>query len=263
MEKDKKYVPEWEEMLFEKRNKEYGAYNIRKVYKKTLSVSLWIGITIVLLAVGIPLIASMAAKKRNVNIDKDVTAEMATLKKPEDAPPPPPPPPPPPERIERQVTFTIPQVVDTVKEEVQLTTTDDLLKNTQNTSLDTNAVVVQNTEQKEEVIEKPKEVFVIVEEPPEFPGGEDALRKYVAENTKYPAVARENNIQGKVYVRFVVTYDGSVEQVSIVRKVDPLLEEEAMRVVRALPKFKPGKQRGRPVNVWYTLPIVFQLQGNQ
>jgi periplasmic protein TonB len=258
-----KQVPEWEEMLFEQRNKEYGAYNIRKVYKKTLTISLWIGITIVFLAVGVPLIASLAAKKRTVNINKDVTAEMTKMNKAEDEPPPPPPPPPPMEKIERQVQFTVPQVVDTVKEEVQLSTTDDMLKNTQNTSLDTNAVVVQQTDEKEEVIEKPKEVFVIVEEPPEFPGGEDALRKYVADNTKYPAVARENNIQGKVYVRFVVTYDGSVEQVSIVRKVDPLLEEEAMRVVRALPKFKPGKQRGRPVNVWYTLPIVFQLQGNQ
>jgi len=104
------------------------------------------------------------------------------------------------------------------------------------------------------------EIFFIVETMPEFPGGELGLRKYIATHVKYPNIARENGIEGKVYVRFCVTSKGTVEKVSIARGVDPILDKEALRVVKALPKWKPGEQRGKKVNVWYTVPINFQLQ---
>lgn len=95
---------------------------------------------------------------------------------------------------------------------------------------------------------------------PEFPGGELALRRYIATNVHYPANARENNIKGKVFVRFVVNKKGNIENTSIARGVHPLLDEEAIRVVKNLPKWKPGRQRGKPANVWYTVPINFTLQ---
>ena len=112
----------------------------------------------------------------------------------------------------------------------------------------------------EEEEEEEEEIFYVVEEMPSFPGGQKELRKYLAENVEYPSVARENEIQGKVYVRFCVTKNGNVEQVQVARGVDPVLDKEAKRVVRNMPNWKPGSQRGEKVNVWYTVPINFQLQ---
>ena len=105
-----------------------------------------------------------------------------------------------------------------------------------------------------------EEIFFIVEEMPEFPGGEQALREFIAKNVEYPKVAQEKGIQGKVYVTFVVTKDGSIANATIARGVDPSLDTEALRVVNGLPKWKPGKQRGQFVNVSYTVPINFKLQ---
>jgi len=103
------------------------------------------------------------------------------------------------------------------------------------------------------------EVFYTAEQPAAFPGGEAALMKYIAENIHYPAVAAENNIEGRVIVKFVVRKDGSVGDAVIARSVDPSLDKEALRVVRSLPKFEPGKMNGQPVNVWYLLPVSFKL----
>lgn len=105
-----------------------------------------------------------------------------------------------------------------------------------------------------------EQIFFIVEEMPEFPGGELALRKYIANAVDYPEVAQENGIQGKVYVTFVVSKDGYVADAKIARGVNPSLDAEALRVVNSLPKWIPGKQRGEYVNVSYTVPINFVLQ---
>ena len=102
--------------------------------------------------------------------------------------------------------------------------------------------------------------FVVVEEMPMFPGGDAELLKYIGEHTNYPEVAKENNIQGRVIVRFCVTAKGGVSQVSILKGVDPELDAEAIRVVNTLPAFKPGKQGGKPVPVWYMVPITFTLK---
>lgn len=107
--------------------------------------------------------------------------------------------------------------------------------------------------------EEDKTIFEIVQQKPEFPGGDLALQKWIARNIKYPSIARLNDIQGKVFVRFCVTKSGMVEQVSIARGVDTLLDNEAIRVVKLLPRWEPGKQRDKPVNVWYHVPINFQL----
>ncbi len=109
----------------------------------------------------------------------------------------------------------------------------------------------------EEVVEQ--EIFQIVEEMPSYPGGERALLEYVAKNIKYPQIARETGIQGRVFVGFVVEPDGSVSNVKILRGIGGGCDEEAMRVIKSLPKWKPGKQRGKAVRVSYQIPVVFKL----
>ena len=109
-------------------------------------------------------------------------------------------------------------------------------------------------------LSRDEQVFYIVEEMPDFPGGDLALRKHIAANVEYPEEALKNEISGKVYVEFVVGKDGSVVNAQIVRGVAPSLDKEALRVVNELPKWKPGYQRGTPVNVKYTVPINFALQ---
>lgn len=161
-----------------------------------------------------------------------------------------PPPPPPPKVVE---------VLNIVDDDVKI---DDELKIEDSEADDKTLIdvapVVSAKEEKEE--EGASEVFFIVEDMPEFPGGDLALRAYIANQIKYPVIAQENGIQGKVYVTFVVGKDGSVSNATIARGVDASLDKEALRVVSTLPKWKPGKQRGKPVNVSYTVPINFQLQ---
>lgn len=121
-------------------------------------------------------------------------------------------------------------------------------------------------EYKDEVIveekkPEPEQVFQSVEQMPQFPGGEAELMKYIADHLRYPTMAAENNIQGRVVVQFVVTKTGAIGEVKVVRSRDVDLDKEAVRVVKSLPKFIPGRMNGQPVNVWYTLPINFKLQG--
>jgi protein TonB len=102
--------------------------------------------------------------------------------------------------------------------------------------------------------------YVVVEEMPEFPGGDEALLKYITENTKYPEGSKNQKIEGRVILRFCVTATGGVNQISILKGVAPDLDTEAIRVVQTLPKFKPGRQSGKDVNVWYMVPITFALK---
>ena len=114
----------------------------------------------------------------------------------------------------------------------------------------------------EEIVEPDITTFgrlAYAEQMPRFPGGEKALIQYIANNINYPVYAQENDIQGKVYVRFLVTKTGHVEDAKIARSIDPLLDNEALMVVETMPKWIPGKQAGRDVDVWFTIPIVFQL----
>ena len=104
------------------------------------------------------------------------------------------------------------------------------------------------------------EVFQVVEQMPEFPGGMDKLMEYLSKNIKYPSIAQENNIQGRVIVEFVVNKDGSIVEPKVMRSVDTSLDNEAMRVIKSMPKWNPGKQRGKAVRVRYTVPVLFRLQ---
>ena len=106
----------------------------------------------------------------------------------------------------------------------------------------------------------PEEVFVVVEEMPVFPGGEKALMEFIYNNTVYPKESKDKNIQGRVIARFIVKADGSVGNVQLLHGVDPLLDAEAIRVINMLPKWQPGKQGGKPVNVWYSIPVTFSLK---
>ncbi len=115
----------------------------------------------------------------------------------------------------------------------------------------------------EEVEEEPseQEIFQVVEEMPEYPdGGQAGLLAFLSKNIRYPAIAQENGVQGRVTVQFVVNTDGSIVDATVLRGVDPYLDKEALRVVNSMPKWKPGKQRGKPVRVRYTVPVMFRLQ---
>ncbi len=258
MAKEKKKYPSLDDIVFENRNKEYGAYDIRRRYSRTMSLSILIGIIVVLTAAIVPYIRAKniaQVKQRDAN---EVIAEMANDLQQEEAAPPPPPPPPPPEEQQTVVKYVAPVVVDTIKPEeaTQFMTADDVVE----TVVDAEVVEVIEQVQEEIQEEAPQEVFVVVEEMPSFPGGDVELFKFIYDNIKYPELAKENNIQGKVILRFCVTYKGTVDQVSIVRGVDPSLDNEAIRVIKMLPLWKPGKQGGKPVNVWYSVPINFQLK---
>ena len=115
-------------------------------------------------------------------------------------------------------------------------------------------VVVEEEELEEQ------QIFQIVEEMPEFPGGMGECLKFLMKNAKYPTISQENGVQGKVSVKFVIEKDGSIADPVVVRGVDPYLDKEALRVVKSMPKWKPGKQRGKPVRVSYTVPVIFKLQ---
>lgn len=112
--------------------------------------------------------------------------------------------------------------------------------------------------EEEEEVEEDK-IFIHVKNMPEFPGGTLALRKWIGKHVNYPAVARENGIQGTVYLRFEVKKNGQVGQVQMQKGVDPLLDDEAKKVIQSLPKFKPGEQNGRKVRVWFSIPVTFKL----
>jgi protein TonB len=159
-----------------------------------------------------------------------------------------PPPPPPPAVQEVEVLNVVEDNVETESIEV----------NTEETEQEVviAAPVEAPVEEEEEEV-----VFVVVEKMPEFPGGQQALFKYLSENVKYPVIAQENGIQGRVICQFVVNRDGSIVDVEVVRSGgDPSLDKEAVRVIKSMPKWKPGKQRGKPVRVKYTVPVNFKLQ---
>jgi len=245
----------FEEIVFSRRNKEYGAYYIRKRYKKYLMVAFLLSFFIVASAVVVPLINSYYNKnKQSKQIEKSVTVELEDVN---DAPPPPPPPPPP-AALEAQVKFVAPVVVDTVKEEVTLATFDENIESAVAEAPPTEIVV---EEKKEEVIEKDEPAFLVVEEPATFQGGDlNNFNAWVGQNIKYPQLAVENGISGKVYVQFAVNNKGQVVDANVLRGIDPSLDQEAIRVVKSSPRWTPPKQGGRPVKQLFTLPVVFRLQ---
>ena len=268
----------WTDLVFEGKNKEYGAYVLRKeTGKRNVKALVWVLIGIAaIFAIAYANLAIQNAIKQNASIDTDV--ELSKLAAKKEA------------KVERKeevkkveleqkvvekvkssVKFTAPEIKkdDEVKPEDELKSQDDLSKT--NT-----AIGVYNVEGNDEaegevlkakevvVDEKPKEeetkVFDVVEQMPQFPGGPQALFEYLSKNIKYPVVAEENGIQGRVIVTFVVERDGSITDVKVAKSVDPSLDKEAMRVVKSMPNWIPGKQNGSAVRVKYTVPVTFRLQ---
>ncbi|MBB3185896.1 energy transducer TonB [Microbacter margulisiae] len=252
MTNEKQYIESLEEMVFKNRNKAYGSYQLRKKYKKYILIALASALFLFAVIIAYPLIKSILEQgNAGRQTQTETTVELIN---PNNTPPPPPPPPPPKKLIEK-VKFVAPKVTTDTTQVSKDFGKQSKLNETVN-QLPPPPVV-----KKQEVIETPKQdnqIFMIVEQMPQFPNGD--INAYLSSHIKYPVVAQENGIQGRVIVQFVVNQDGSIVDVTVVRGVDPSLDKEAVRVIEGMPKWIPGKQGGKPVRVKFTLPVNFKLQ---
>ena len=274
---------EWCDIVFENKNKDFGAYTMRRKSdgrhnKSMIVVVIFIIIVFILAQVVQTIQQKWEEAQPKDTIEQVVTSVDNAAEEEEDEEVQ--------ERIEQPEPEALPEeILNTVKvtelliaKDEEVTKDDEIqsqdeLKETQtafgqtnfNEGTDDRNVV---REHKNEVIveeKKPEpvkeEVFRAVEQMPRFPGGEQALMKYLSTHINYPTMAMENNVQGRVVVQFVVTKTGKIGEVKVVRSVDRDLDKEAVRVCKTLPDFIPGKMNGQAVNVWYTLPVMFKLQG--
>lgn len=268
---------DWVDLVFEGRNQAYGAYKLRKGTTKRNIIA--IVSVIVLLIIGfIILQVKKVVDEQRAKVAVTQITEFSNLEQPkkkaevkqkkvevepEKVV----------ERVKSSIKFTAPVIKkdEEVKPEEELKTQDELM-NTK-TAIGTFDVKGNDDANGEilkakEVIAEPEppkheeenKVFDIVEQQPMFPGGPTALMKFLNENTKYPVVAQENGVQGRVTVQFVVEKDGSVSDVHVLKGVDPSLDKEAVRVVKSMPRWTPGKQNGITVRVNYRVPVLFRLQ---
>lgn len=175
--------------------------------------------------------------------NSEVVQENVPITRQEEQKPPPPPPP------------KSTDVLNIVENDVQID--DELMLEETEADQDTRVQIDAFQEEEEE---ENDQIFMIVEDPPQFKGGGiNAFRTYVQKNAKYPTEAQENGIEGRVYIKFVVDTDGDLSNIAVLRGVDPVLNQEAVRVIKKAPKWEPGKQRGKPVRVQFTIPVVFNL----
>jgi protein TonB len=273
---------EWSDIVFEGRNKEYGAYVLRVNSKRRhMKAAIWtlIGLFAIGIAVSSYLSVQAYIAEQEAKITDQLDQQMVELADTQEEEE---------EEIQEKVEMPEPEALpeeilntvkvtelliskdEDVKAEDEIKTQDEL-KETETAfgatdfdkGTDDRNVV---REYKNEVIveekkPEPEQVFTAVEQMPQFPGGDAALMKFLSSNINYPQVAMENGVQGRVIVQFVVTKNGSVGEVKVIRSVDRDLDKEAIRLCKSLPKFIPGKMNGQSVNVWYTLPITFKLQG--
>lgn len=247
------------ELVFEHRNKSYGAYLIRLFYPERITRSFLYAAAGFVLAICSPFIIGWLTSKTKEEFKATQEVVVNLTEPPPLDETPPPPPPPPPQQVRETVKFTPPKVVDKPVEEEQPPPQEKLSETTVSTV----------TQEGEKEIELPPEpvvdpdegkIFTIVEEMPSFPGGENKLFEYLRNNIKYPPVARENGITGRVYVTFIVDREGKIRDAKVLRGIGAGCDEEAVRVVRSMPDWKVGKQNGRPVQVQYNLPINFTLK---
>ena len=178
-----------------------------------------------------------------------IAEEEIEITRTENTPPPPPPPPAP----------AVAEVLTVVEDDVELEQQDIVSSEDDATAAQTETFVAPVVEEEEEE-ESAQQIFTVVEKQPEFPGGTAELFKYLSKAIKYPVIAQENGIQGRVVCSFVVNRDGSIVDIQVMRGVDPSLDKEAIRVISEMPKWKPGEQRGKPVRVRFILPVQFRLQ---
>lgn len=276
------YDPKWVEMVFAGKNKEYGAYQLRKGTSGRNIKALLILVIAAALVGGFlawKVIEQKQAEEQQAYMEAMELAKLQQQAKKEEKKK---------EPVKPKVEMKkeIPVARETQKFTAPVIKKDELVKEEnqvkQMDKLDDKAAV--STENKEGVKDRTVEavrndiavaapppppapkpevatkVFDVVEEMPSFPGGNGALMSYLASNIKYPVVAQENGVKGRVIVSFVVERDGSISDVRVARSVDPSLDREAQRVVKSMPRWKPGKQNGSAVRVKYTVPVVFRLQ---
>ncbi|RRD62483.1 energy transducer TonB [Tannerella forsythia] len=216
---------------------------------KGLSLLMGLVVGLAVLFVGFEWGTQEKALQHDQGIADIIAEEEIDITRQEETPPPPPPPPP----VE-QVT----EVLNVVEDDVEVAD-NDLLSSEDNQAEAQTQTYVPPAVKVEEEEESSQQIFMVVEEMPEFPGGQAALMSFIAKSIKYPVVAQENGIQGRVTCSFVVNKDGSIVDAEVVRGIDPSLDKEALRVINTMPKWKPGKQRGKPVRVKFTVPINFRL----
>ena len=257
------------DIVFETRNKDYGAYFLRKIYNKHVSLATVIAIAIFILFISAPLIANLVGGgEEEVVLQEERVVELTEPPALENKPPPPPPPdlPPPPPPVVSTVKFTPPVIKkdEDVRKEEKIPDQkelEDVVVATQTVEGNTNEEVLTVVEAPSEVGEVVEDkIFTFVEQQPSFPGGESELNKFIKKNLKYPPAALRNGLEGLVVVQFVVNREGEISDVAVVKKLGGGTDEEAMRVVKMMPKFAPAKQNGRPVSFRYTLPVRFGLQ---
>ena len=276
------YDPKWVDMVFAGKNKEYGAYQLRKGTSGRNIKSLLILVIAAALVGGFlarKVIEQKQAEEQQAYMEAMELARLQKQAEKEKKKP---------EKVQPKVEMKkeIPVARETQKFTAPVIKKDELVKEEnqvkQMDQLDAKVAVGTKDEEgvKDRTVEavrsdiavaapppppapKPEvsnKVFDVVEEMPSFPGGQAALMSFLSSNIKYPVVAQENGVQGRVIVGFVVERDGSITDVKVMRSVDPSLDREAQRVVRAMPRWKPGKQNGSAVRVKYTVPVVFRLQ---
>lgn len=278
---------EWTDLIFEGKNKEFGAYALRTASARRhnmsmLSVLVFIAV-VVLASVLAQTIKSAAEEEGAVDvlaIEQELVAD-ATVEEEEIE-----------EDLPEEIEIPEPEIPEVVPEEVlntqqnteiiiatevdeeeEVKTTEELQESATAfgaTTFDqgTDNVEIVREHKDEIVVEEkteapaPEQIFNAVEEPPTFPGGMEAMYAFMKKELRYPEMAAQNNIQGRVIVQFVVEKDGSIGEVKVVRKVDSDLDKEAVRMVKSMPKFIPGRMNGQSVRVWYTLPVNFKLKGS-
>ena len=276
------YDPKWVEMVFAGKNKEYGAYQLRKGTSGRNIKALLILVIAAALVGGFlawKVIEQKQAEEQQAYMEAMELAKLQQQAKKEEKKKEPVKPKIEPKKeipVARETQkFTAPVIKkdELVKEENQVKQMDQLDAKVAVGTKDEEGVKDRTVEAVRSDIavaapppppapkpEVSNKVFDVVEEMPSFPGGQAALMSFLSSNIKYPVVAQENGVQGRVIVGFVVERDGSITDVKVMRSVDPSLDREAQRVVKAMPRWKPGKQNGSAVRVKYTVPVVFRLQ---
>jgi periplasmic protein TonB len=254
----------WEDIVFENRNKEYGAYLIRKVYSRYVVTAVIVTSLIVIIVLALPTLIKYFG-----NHEEHSVPVLKTVKYTDLAAPPPidkniPPPPkmdiPPP--VKTAIKFLPPKITDKEIVEEKMPTMDEMKKTEVSTETTEGTGEVIFDQPVEEVVKETgggDEVFTIVEQMPEYPGGTEAMMKFIGKNVRYPGQARRMGVEGRVFISFVVDAEGKISDVQAIKGIFPDCDKEAVRVIQMMPSWKPGKQRGRPVKVRFVLPVIFQL----
>jgi protein TonB len=252
-----------DDIVFENRNKSYGAYFLRQIYNKHLTRAILISSAMFVLFISMPLISKYLTPADDSSTEYDVTPVDLTPPPldPDEPPPPPPDIPPPPLRT--TLEFTPPVIApdeevpidefppDTAFKEAQAGTTTQQGNTNDPLPGDAPGDLTGEAEPK---------FYVAAEIMPKFPGGEEAMMKFIRDNMVYPPMAMENNIEGKVVLTFIVNKEGAITDIEILKKLGWGCEEAAIKVVKKMPAWSPGRQNGRNVAVKYNLPITFQLR---